>query len=341
VRRVAPVPLTIVAYHYVRDLERSRFPEIKGLTVDEFRGQLDYLERHYAFVRLEDLLSALSDPKAALPSNAVLLTFDDGYIDHFTNVFPILQDRGIQGLFFPPAQSVLEDKVLDVNKIHFILAAVRDKAVLVETIRAAVEENRRDFGIEGMAAFWERYARPSRFDGAEVAFVKRMLQAGLPEALRRRVTDELFRTHVCADEAAFARELYMTADQIRLMVRSGMYVGSHGYGHHWMDGLSPEEQRYDIARSLDFLALVGAPTRDWVMCYPHGRLNDSLVRTLVDHGCAVGLTTVADIARPGECDPLRLPRLDTNNLPKTADAPPNAWTEKAFAAGREATAAVG
>ncbi len=335
------MPLTIVAYHYVRDLERSRFPEIKGLAVDEFRGQLDYLGRHYAFVRLEDVLSALSDPKAALPANAVLLTFDDGYVDHYATVFPILHERGIQGAFFPPAQSVLEDKVLDVNKIHFILAAVRDKAVLVETIGAAVEENRGEFGIDSMAAFRERYAKPSRFDGAEVAFVKRMLQAGLPEVLRRRVTDELFRTHVCADEAAFARELYMTADQIRLMVGCGMYVGSHGYGHHWMDRLSPDEQRYDIARSLDFLALVGAPTRDWVMCYPHGRSNDSLARTLVNHGCALGLTTVVDIARPGECDPLHLPRLDTNDLPNSADAPPNAWTEKSLAAGREAAAAVG
>jgi hypothetical protein len=38
--------LTIVMYHFVRDLARSRYPAIKALTVDAFRGQLDYLARH-------------------------------------------------------------------------------------------------------------------------------------------------------------------------------------------------------------------------------------------------------------------------------------------------------
>ena len=38
--------LTIVMYHYVRDLRRSRFPGIKGLSLDAFEGQLEYLDHH-------------------------------------------------------------------------------------------------------------------------------------------------------------------------------------------------------------------------------------------------------------------------------------------------------
>ena len=36
---------TIVMYHYVRELRRSRYPGIKGLSTEKFRGQLDYLAR--------------------------------------------------------------------------------------------------------------------------------------------------------------------------------------------------------------------------------------------------------------------------------------------------------
>jgi len=113
--------VTIVMYHYVRDLERSRFPAIKGLSVERFRRQLDYIETRYTPIGAEYLLEALSSSTKDLPPNPILLTFDDGDTDHFTNVFPLSDARGIQGCFFPPAQAVLEHKVLDVNEIQFNL----------------------------------------------------------------------------------------------------------------------------------------------------------------------------------------------------------------------------
>lgn len=93
--------LTIVMYHYVRDLERTRYPEIKGRTTTDFRKQVAYLTRNYHPVTVQDLIAALFHGES-LPPNAMLLTFDDGYIDHFANVFPVLHDKGVQGLFFPP-----------------------------------------------------------------------------------------------------------------------------------------------------------------------------------------------------------------------------------------------
>ena len=39
--------LTIVMYHYVRDLKNSRFPGIKGLELDLFKEQIEYLHKHY------------------------------------------------------------------------------------------------------------------------------------------------------------------------------------------------------------------------------------------------------------------------------------------------------
>ena len=126
--------VTIVMYHYVRDLEHSRFPAIKGLSVERFCRQLDYIQTRYTPIAVEDLISALSPAKKDLPKNAILLTFDDGYSDHFANVFPLLDARGIQGCFFPPAQAVLEHKVLDVNKIQFVLAAVPNPASLLDQV---------------------------------------------------------------------------------------------------------------------------------------------------------------------------------------------------------------
>ena len=35
--------LTIVMYHYVREIKNSKFPDIKGLEIENFRRQLNYL----------------------------------------------------------------------------------------------------------------------------------------------------------------------------------------------------------------------------------------------------------------------------------------------------------
>ena len=110
--------VTIVMYHYVRDLQHSRYPAIKGLSLERFHRQLDHIQAHYTPVTVEDVLDALSSAKKEMPSNPILLTFDDGYSDHFLNVFPQLDARGIQGCFFPPGQAVLEHRqgIRDVDR---------------------------------------------------------------------------------------------------------------------------------------------------------------------------------------------------------------------------------
>ncbi len=319
-------------YHYVRDLARSRYPGIKGLTTEEFRGQLAYMRGHYSFVTVRDAIAALRDGGRGLPPNAAMLTFDDGYLDHFQTVFPILHEAGIEGQFFPPAQPVLEGRLLDVNKIHFVLATAPDAAGLGRAIDAAILDAQAEFRLEAPEAYRRRHAAPSRYDDAEIMYVKRVLQKGLPLALRNRIADALFRRHVSADEAAFAQELYASVDQLRTMVRCGMYVGSHGYTHAWMNELSPGEQREEIARSLSFLDSLGAPTTGWVMCYPYGAHDESLVGILQESGCALGLTTEVGIVPSRGADLMRLPRLNTNDLPKRDDHPRHDWTAKALVA---------
>ena len=75
--------LTIVMYHYVRDLARSRYPSIKGRDVASFQFQLDHIARNYSVVTVAQILEALRGGRQ-LPDNAAWLTFDDGYLDHYT-----------------------------------------------------------------------------------------------------------------------------------------------------------------------------------------------------------------------------------------------------------------
>ena len=140
--------LTVVMYHYVRDLKNSRYPEIKGLDLNLFREQVQFLNRHYTFVTVEQVIAAFNK-EDKIPSKAVLLTFDDAYADHFTNVFPILEHHKIQGAFYPPVKAVTEHTVLDVNKIHFILASTPQNRIndLLVMIRNLLPQYRKEYDL--------------------------------------------------------------------------------------------------------------------------------------------------------------------------------------------------
>jgi hypothetical protein len=84
----------------------------------------------------------------------------------------------------------------------------------------------------------------------------------------------------------------------------------------------------EIDLSIELLEKVGSDTKRWIMCYPYGGYDRSLLEILKNRNCYVGLTTEVDIAELGQDNPLTLPRLDTNDLPKDSRAEPSEWTQK-------------
>ena len=82
--------------------------------------------------------------------------------------------------------------MLDVNKIHFVLASTPDKRLLVEEIFRQVDEHRSRYQLLPSDAYWERHGKPDRYDTAEVVFFKRMLQHELPLEFRQAIIHRLF-----------------------------------------------------------------------------------------------------------------------------------------------------
>ncbi len=82
----------ILMYHFVSALPAATDLNY-GLTVTDadFTAQLGYLRDHgYHTVSVQQVFNALYQ-HAALPDRPVMLTFDDGYVDNYTDAFPILR----------------------------------------------------------------------------------------------------------------------------------------------------------------------------------------------------------------------------------------------------------
>jgi len=317
--------LTIIMYHYVRDLPRTPYPRIKGLTTEKFDGQLDYVQKHYITCTLRQVVAAVRG-EGQLPARACLLTFDDGFTDHYQTVLPRLLQRGITGSFYPPAQVVEERRLLDVHKLQFILACADDINRLIADAFRLLAAYRSDWEIPDEQTLRSKYSGQSRFDPPEVVFLKRLLQHGLPEHVRTEIIAALFAANVSWDERSFADELYLDVAQLRQMVAEGMEIGGHGWTHRWLEHLPREEQAEEIRRTLSFLAKVyGHAPADWTMCYPYGSYDATTLKLLSAKGCKLGLTTRVAVNDTLSI-PLELARLDTNDLPFRSDADLSDWT---------------
>jgi len=99
--RVRGVP--IIMYHYLSEPPPGSDVYRKDLSLppDDFRDQLQWLKDNgYESISLSDLVYFLNLGWPELPEKPIILTFDDGYIDNYTNAFPILQEFDYTATFF-------------------------------------------------------------------------------------------------------------------------------------------------------------------------------------------------------------------------------------------------
>jgi peptidoglycan/xylan/chitin deacetylase (PgdA/CDA1 family) len=307
--------ITLITYHYVRPVRGSTFPMLKALELKDFESQLEYLSRTYQFVSAETVMALFNGQPVDLPPKPALLTFDDGYADHFRYVFPRLFDRKIKAAFYPTVTAAIDRQILDANRVHFVLASTTDPGPLIELIEHDVDLARRSYQLRTVDQYRAEFMTPSRFDEPRVAYVKRMLQFALPEGLRRKIADAAFRRFVTQDPSGFAEELYMGAEELRTLRASGMHIGLHGTTHGWLGKMSRPEQASEIKGSLRILELIGQPAKGFSFCFPYGSYNSDTIALLKEFGCSMALTNRSAVAQSTDST-FELPRLDTTELPR-------------------------
>ena len=96
------IRVPILMYHYVSPLPPDADVFRVDLTVEPeiFRQHINYLrDAGYETISLYDLDQALRYG-TPLPPRPVILTFDDGHVDHYDYVYPTLKEVGYTATFF-------------------------------------------------------------------------------------------------------------------------------------------------------------------------------------------------------------------------------------------------
>ena len=231
-----------VMYHYVRDFDKG-YPQLHFLHIDDFSKQLDYFERKYGFVKKNDVLNWVRTGKD-LPKG-IVLTFDDGLKDHYSNVFPKLIEKNLWGIFYIPTSVLVSKRILGTQKIQFMLAKYGGNKVLKSLWDIISDEDL-------ISEFKENHDRSiyiNRSDDIDSLLVRKILNYYLDQSIKDDITDELF-SYFFQDEEQLFKSIYLNKREMVEMNDRGMIIGSHSISHHPLTNLTHAQQVIEVEESL-------------------------------------------------------------------------------------------
>jgi peptidoglycan/xylan/chitin deacetylase (PgdA/CDA1 family) len=301
-----------ITYHYVRNFKSNKFKNINFLELEEFKRQIDYLKKNFNLIKFDEILSLNKDKKIYKKPFA-FLTFDDGYLDHYKYVFPILAKNKLQGMFYPPIKIFDKKSILGVNKIQFLLASVPNKKkLLIEIYNICKSKYNFDLNILNM----KRFNLKDRYDNKELSLIKKLLQFILPKKIREEINNHLFKKYVTKDFENFRKKLYLNKKQINEMLNNGMHFGSHSTNHEWMQHLKYDDQEKEISDSIKFLKKnFNLDKNYYSFCYPYGSFNQNTISLLKKYNFKIGFTTnPKPFEKNRKRNLFKFPRFDTNDF---------------------------
>ena len=304
--------INIVMYHYVRPIKGSKHPNINGLELENFKKQINYFLKKSNIISHADLFEIIRSKK--IPKKpCVMLTFDDGFIDHYEYVFPHLLEKKIHACFYPPIQVIKNKTVLDVNKIHFILEKEKNKKQILKEIDTLLIKKKKN-SLNKIDFSKVKYL-DDLYDDKDTTLIKRLLQFILPLEDREYITNKLFKKIVDESFENFAKEIYMNSNHLKEMYSQGMVFGSHGDQHIYWEFLDKNDQEKELLNSINFYKKLNFDTNNISVCYPYGSYNQLTLDILKKNNISFALSThVGDVNNSNIFDKYKLPRMDTNDF---------------------------
>jgi len=308
-------------YHYVRNNEDYPY-DCYCRRFSEFESQINLVSSKFEILSPGDT-EKIKYYLQKSDRSAYLMTFDDGYKDHAL-CSKFLQSKNLSGIFFPPINAI-KGELLDVNAIHYLIGQ-RSRSVdqlLEEVLLLVKAKNLKIKSFRGLPISIEDYLKQnieSRYDEVSTTLVKRLLQRDIiGDSARRDVIHECLKSISNLTVSEHAQDFYLTVKEMQQMRDEGMFFGSHGLTHRYLNTLSVDEQYNEIIKSfneLEELGLINIDRDPKVMCYPYGAYDSDTINILIDQNVTYSLTTEVGAAntQPGNQSIHRLKRWDTNDF---------------------------
>jgi len=302
-------------YHYIKESKSNRYKNFKFLEYSAFKNQINFFKKNFNILSFDDFKEILNKKK--FPNKpSILLTFDDGYSDHYKYAFPLLLKNNIKACFFSPTSIFKKNYFLEVNKIHIILDKFQDQDELLKQIFSELKNISR-INIDKLLKkiLIEIKTSKNRFDDKKTIMVKHLLQHSIADIPRTQIINRLFNKAKSKFNQNDLEDFYINKKNFLEMLKSGMHFGSHGDSHLKFDKLDLLKSEKEITISLKKLKTLGLSSNIETMCYPYGSYDQKTIRLLKQYKIKYGFTTKAGSIFPNsKISHYEIPRYDTNDF---------------------------
>ena len=267
-RMAAPFRSEVIILFYHRVFDAHSDPQLLCVKPKHFTEHLEHIRRHYRVMSLSELGDALKEGQ--LPKRAIVITFDDGYVDNLLNAKPLLERYEMPATVFVATGyfgrmfwwDELEQLVLQASSLpERLKVTVNGKLHEWYLGREQVEVSEEPWNVEcpynptsRHRAYRDlhRLLHPLGNEEREAALSQLRTQADVGEN-DGRVTSRA-----------------MKPEEIRRLAEGGLIeIGSHTETHPVLSALPIEEQRREIRESKRRLEeILGSPVT--AFSYPYG-----------------------------------------------------------------------
>jgi peptidoglycan/xylan/chitin deacetylase (PgdA/CDA1 family) len=290
-------------YHRVLKKSELRYSfSSRGIIVSDkaFDSHVRYLHDHFNVISIDDLVNHLENG-SPIKDSSCLITFDDGWIDNYTNALPILTRYKVPALIFLPTGYIGTNQLFWQEMLASYIHQLTD--LPGDHIKFLKEQGVLAFGaLDGN----DRKRTVTQF----IASLKQQSNERIDEVIDG-FNNYLDRHDIQRDPKNIDR--YVDWNQARIMNKNGICFGSHAISHRLLTKLDDSELEHELTESKN---IINSHLGDKVqsIAYPNGNFNDSVINQAENCGYNAGFTTKYGYFRVGD-DPLRIKRI---NIHETA-----------------------
>jgi len=296
-RALFPKPLIILAYHRIYDMkDEINFPfdpELVSATPEDFKLQIQHLSKYFNPITFEDLID-YHNGNRKLPKDPVIITFDDGHTDNYTNAYPILKDLKTSATIFVSSDYLDSDETFWFDQVAYLI---------YKSEKNNLSLNNNDFSINfNETVKSKRYATETTL---------RYLMT-LENSLRLSCLDELKnQLGVTISTTDQHKSSALSTDQVIEMSKNNIEFGSHTASHPILSKLTATELEYELKQSkADIERITNKPVN--TIAYPVGgtsEFNQNVIKKCKEIGYQYGISYVSGIERLPITSPYKIKRL--------------------------------
>lgn len=249
--------------HVVAD---SAPPHVRHLyavpSIAKFQADLEFLCRNYRPLAMSELEELPRRRGSMASARAFVLTFDDGAREVYDVIAPILRAKGVPAIFFLNSATVDNRQLMWRNKL----------SLLVEQCYQQPDRIPPQLGLQPGESLPERLLGLRSADDPAIDELARFFEVDFDDYLRQA-------------------QPYLTSDQVKELARDGFEIGAHSHSHPFFQELTVEQQKHEIATSVQFVRALGVPCRCFAFPFDDGGVPATAFEYQTELGVALSFGT--------------------------------------------------